>query len=120
MKVQYVRDLVEGKKPDTVLHGILSNSCWKESLFFVAPGLQWPSCLHEWTLEARKNSEKLCFELFAVRRASRRMKSAYSSVKKPVTDSNPNTLYSEKEDLQERWMNQSRNVKAHGSRTRGL
>lgn len=33
MKVQYVRDLVEGKKPDTVLHGILSNSCWKESLF---------------------------------------------------------------------------------------
>ena len=31
--------------------------------------------------------------------ASRRMKSAYSSVKKPVTDSNPYTLYSEKEDF---------------------
>ena len=82
MKVQYVRDLLKVKNRIQFYMGLL----------------QWPSCLHEWTLEARKNSEKLCFELFAVRRASRRMKSAYSSVKKPVTDSNPNTLYSEKED----------------------
>lgn len=33
-----------------------------EAPFFAATGFQWPSCLYEWTLETRKNSEKLCFE----------------------------------------------------------